>query len=559
MRRPILVLLAVVPIAVAGCGQRDQTPKQSAPIHTALTKAPATNASAPTDSKPDARGNGYTPPTAEEMAPMRPEYMAELAKIHEPPEMSGKPMQVRKAASSSMVELGDVMNAVRSPEKATHQQRATAIRELLEIANSTVPNNGIDKAMIYGAVAVMACLDGADPQTIIGYASNAIGESDDALALRARIYLRVGDRNKALDDLEKVMADGEGHVLVGGAVNPRKDSAPCEWSIADFDALGDDPREFAAKGLYLSSFIAYGAEERGTVKESTIRDLYVRSASSWHSPIPRVLEVGLDGFGSQHTMTGVRCLRANARIVPVPETVAACATYDEGIRQDIRELTMALVIEPTFARALSERASKYLQLAQSSYADGMPSRQLFDLAIRDYDAAIAAGGTNQHVLYCDRALALTSIGRYQDAALGYVQGMKYAKNAAEDSPFVYEQLAHVYMKLGKFNEAADLMTQAIMNASGGGMDAVIFEGGIKSLRTLYPEYDPLPDEILAEAVRRRYQPQFPQSWDADFISKAGVFNGKIASSILPELYVMRGDAHMKAGRRAEGTGRLSIA
>jgi hypothetical protein len=45
---------------------------------------------------------------------MRPEYTAELAKIHEPPEMSGKPMQVRKAASSSMVKLGDVMNAVRS-------------------------------------------------------------------------------------------------------------------------------------------------------------------------------------------------------------------------------------------------------------------------------------------------------------------------------------------------------------------------------------------------------------------------------------------------------------
>jgi hypothetical protein len=100
------------------------------------------------------------------------------------------------------------------------------------------------------------------------------------------------------------------------------------------------------------------------------------------------------------------------------------------------------------------------------------------------------------------------------------------------------------MRLGKFNGAADLMTQAIMNASGGGMDAVIFEGGIKPLRTLYPEYDPLPDEILAEAVRRRYQPKFPQSWDADFISKAGVFSGKIASSILPELYVMRGDAYI---------------
>jgi len=109
----------------------------------------------------------------------------------------------------------------------------------------------------------------------------------------------------------------------------------------------------------------------------------------------------------------------------------------------------------------------------------------------------------------------------------------------------------LYMKLGKYNEAADLITQAIMNASGGGMDSVIFEGGIRALRTLYPQYDVLPDEILAEAVRRRYQPQFPQSWDADFISKESAFKGKIPSSILVDLFVMRGDAYMKAGRRAE--------
>ena len=554
MRKPILVFLAVFPMVVAGCSQSDQTSKPSAPIRKALTNAPATDASVPTEEQPDSKDKGYTPPTAEEMAPMRPEYMAELAKIHEPPEMAGKPMQVRKAVSPSIAKIGNVMNAVRSPEKATHQQRATAIRELLEIANSTEKDDGVDKVIIYSAIAAMACLDGADPQTVIGYARNAIDDSDDALALRARMYLRAGDRNKALNDLEKVMADGEGHALVGGDADPRKDSAPCGWSVADFDALGDDPRALAAEGLYLSSFIGYNAEARGTVKGSTIRDLYARSARSWHSPIPYVLEVTVDDFGSEHSMTGARCIRANARIVAVPETINACATYDEGIRQEIRELTMALVIEPTFARALSARAEKYLQLAHTSYSDGKPSRHFFELAIKDFDAALAVHGRNQHTLYCDRALALASIGRYRDAASGYMQGMKYAKNGVEDSPFVYEQLANLYMKLAKFNEAADLITQAIMNASGGGMDTVIFGGGIRALRTLYPEYDVLPDEILAEAVRRRYQPQFPQSWDADFISKAGAFNGKIASSFLVELFVMRGDAYMKAGRRAEGLG-----
>jgi hypothetical protein len=105
-------------------------------------------------------------------------------------------------------------------------------------------------------------------------------------------------------------------------------------------------------------------------------------------------------------MAGARCIRANFRTVAVPDNVNACATYDEGIRKQIRELTMALVIEPTFATALSARANRYLQLAQSSYADGGPSRQLFELAIKDFTAALAAGGKNQHTLYCDRALAL---------------------------------------------------------------------------------------------------------------------------------------------------------
>ncbi len=508
----------------------------------------AAYAPASTGKKPDSRPNNYMPPTAEEMAPMSAEYLGELAKVHEPPEMAGRPMLVRKPVSPSVVKLESVMNALGSPEKATHQQRVTAIRQLLEIADSGADKE-IDRVILYGVVAITACLDGDDPHSIIGYADKAVGDDDDdGLAFRARMYLRAGERSKALDDLEKIMADNKGHALVGGAADPRKDSAPCEWSVADFEALGDDPRALAAKGLYLSSFIGYGAESRGTVQESIIRDLYLRSAALWHSPIPQFLKISVDSVGSQHSMAGARCIRPNNGIA---EIVNACATHDEGIHQEIRELTMALVIEPMFAPALSERADKYLQLAQAFYADGKPSRRWFDLAIADYTAAIAANKGNLHTLYCDRALALASIGRYQDAADGYVQGMTYAKNGVEDSPFVYEQLAGVYLKLGRFNEAADLLTKAIMDSSGGGMDAVLFGGGIRAFRTLYPEYDPVPDEILAEDIRRRYQPQFPQSWDRDFINKEGAFHGKIASSILPDLFALRGDAYMKAGRRAQ--------
>ncbi|MGH9642926.1 MAG: tetratricopeptide repeat protein, partial [Terriglobales bacterium] len=432
------------------------------------------------------------------MAPLRPEYAVELAKIHEPPEMAGKPMHVRKAVSPDVLKLGTVLTGLGSPDKASHPQRVRAIRQLQEIADSN-EGDGIDRRMIYGVIAITACLDGADPQTIIDYANLAVGDDDDdALALRARMYQQAGDQGKALDDLEKIMRDGQRQSLAGGDIDPRKATATCGWSLADIDRLGDDPRAFAVKGYYLSAFIGYGAEARGTVNEATIQDLFARSARSWRSPIPHLLAVSVEGLGSEHSMAGARCIRANSLVTRVPEITSACATYDEGVRREIRELTMALIIDPSFAPALSERADKYLQLAQASYADRKPSRQLFESAIKDFTAAIAAGGKDSHALNCDRSLALASLGRYPEAASGYVQGIKFTKSGAEDSPFVYEQLAEIDMKLGKFNEAANVLTQAIMNATGGGLDSVIFGGGIKAFRELYPEYDLLPDEILAD-------------------------------------------------------------
>ena len=121
MRRPILVVLAVVLVAVAGCSKSDPTSKPSAAMPKAQANAPTTNASVSTKNHHDSSDKGYSPPTADEMAAMRPAYMAELAKIHEPPEMVNKPMQVREAVSPRMIKLENVMNAVGSPEKATHQ------------------------------------------------------------------------------------------------------------------------------------------------------------------------------------------------------------------------------------------------------------------------------------------------------------------------------------------------------------------------------------------------------------------------------------------------------
>jgi hypothetical protein len=115
--------------------------------------------------------------------------------------MAGKPMQVRKAVPPSVSKALYVMSTVGKLEKATHEQRATAIHALLELGTKKEPETGIDKASTYGAIAIIACIDGAPPQKVIEYATNAIADGDDALALRARMHLKEGNRGKALETL----------------------------------------------------------------------------------------------------------------------------------------------------------------------------------------------------------------------------------------------------------------------------------------------------------------------------------------------------------------------
>ncbi|MBA5686339.1 hypothetical protein [Rugamonas apoptosis] len=539
MRKSFVVLAAVVTLLISGCTERAD--KAEGESNTGAKGGPASASAAAGET----RKSKYTPPTAEELAPLRPEYSAELAKITEPPEMALKPMQVRKPASPAIVQVGDILNSLGSPEKATHSQRAETINALLKLSKDQALNEDWGKATLYSAVAMLSCIDGATPETVIGYANSAIGDKDDdALALRARMYLRASKPNSALDDLEKIMAHDQRNALRGEGTEPHKESSACGWSIADFDSLGSDPRALAAKGLYLSSFLSLGAQSRGAVNEAEIRNLYDRASKSWHSPIPHYLVSSSYTLGSEHSMKGAGCIRSS----PVPEIVSVCEKYDDGMRQQIREMTMALMIEPTFLPALAARANLYLTLAQGTAADDKPSRKLFEFAIKDFDAALAVGAGDKHVLYCDRALAQASIGLLKDATRGYEQCMKYAKNGVEDSPFVYMQLAGLYLKIGRFNDAANLLSQALMNVSGGGMDVVIFSGGIRGFRALYPEYDLLPDEILAEAVRRRYFPQFSKDWNAEFISGTKHNQGKILSSVLSDLYALRGDAYLKAGR-----------
>lgn len=495
---------------------------------------------------------GYIPPTPAEMAPMPRRYLAALAKVKEQPEMADIPFQTRKTVSPNIVEIGRLVSILGNPEKVSVKKRKATIRQILSISKYFKQDGPITKSSLYGLVAEMECLDGENPKQVINYLNHDIND-DAARALRARMYLRLGNRKKTLDDLAKLMIDNNAQVLDGGGTDPQQKPSTCNWTLKDFNDLGKNPKAISAKAFYLSAFIGYGAEERGTVKEADIRSLYTQAEKDWSSPLPYFLEATFDDYmGSRYITEGVRCIRKNLGLGESKSSIKNCTEHDARTREKIRELSMALIVDPAFAPAVAERAEYYLQLGLDSYADGMASKHLFDLAINDFNAAIASGGKSKgilglEVLYDDRGLALASIGKYQAAAASYERGIKRDGDGAAVDSDVYENLADLYMKLHNFNKAVSVLTQAIMNSAEGLRDVILISG-IKSFRTLYPEYEFLPDKVLAEVVRRRYYPQFPESWDASFISGSG----KILSSILPELYTMRGDAYMKSGHTKEG-------
>lgn len=498
-----------------------------------------------TQHKPAPLRDGYAPLTAAEMSPMPSRYLAELATIQEPPEMANRPMQVRRPVPAVYGRVLAAMNEVRSPDKATPAQLETALNKLIALTSDKT--TGQFTGMIYGAIAEVACFAGETRNTVINYATKAIDEnhgsnSHPMLALRARMYLAEGNKSNALDDLQKLMASNSGRaLLLDGEVAPQKKVVACGWSIPSMDALAGDPRGFAAKGQYLSSFLAYGYGNKDAKLEAEIRGLYSRSAQSWHSPIPYSLTaVTLDGLGGEEVTTSAGCVRS---VPPLGES-AACTSYDHDVMRDIRELTMALLIDPNFGPARAARAEKYLDFAQILASDDKPSLKYFKLAISDFTAAITVPGGDKGPLYNDRGIALASIGEYAQSAASYVEGMKLEKHGMEAYASVYQQLASVYMKMGRFVEAAQTLTDGIMNSRTGLQDVVIL-GGLKAFRELYPQYDLIPDKIVAEDVRRRYEPQLPESWDSTFIASTA----KVSSSTLSDLYALRGDAYMKAGQR----------
>jgi tetratricopeptide (TPR) repeat protein len=206
----------------------------------------------------------------------------------------------------------------------------------------------------------------------------------------------------------------------------------------------------------------------------------------------------------------------------VPRT-PECLALDEVHRTGVRSLTRAIALDPTFGPSYALRAEALYKLKE------------YRQAIRDYDKVLELGPTRETArgAYNDRGLAKASLGGYQSAVLDFSQSIAMGCKKSCGS---YDNRAEAYLKLHNYPKAIEDISASIKQT----LSYAVFLMNVDQFRRLYPEYDSVPDDALCEKLRALF---FPAMQYADFAEHFLIEAKEFKSSILPDLYLKRGDAY----------------
>ena len=103
--------------------------------------------------------------------------------------------------------------------------------------------------------------------------------------------------------------------------------------------------------------------------------------------------------------------------------------------------------------------------------------------------------------------------------------------------------ADAFMKLRNYPKAIDDISKSIKKTLA---SYVVFSMNIDQFRRVYPEYDSVPDDVLCEKIRALFYPSMKYADFADqFLIKAKEFK----STVVPDLYLKRGDAYAAMGEK----------
>jgi len=333
------------------------------------------------------------------------------------------------------------------------------------------------------------------------------------LSMRAKIEHANGDDATALEDLDKSihanLGDAEELADSSGATAPEQSASACTWTLPDMDALvhsfPHDYRAYMFRGLYYSSFVLWNEPSiklaRGDFQKAG--ELNPKSA------LPPFFSAATLKRGYSFKRLGL-----------------SEAQRDDLNRTLLNELNAALTLDPTLLPALADRAEAYLELRH------------FIQAIPDYTKILSLNPSD-YGAYNDRALAKMQLGNTYEAISDFSDAIKYKKRVLQESSS-YENRADAYIKTQQWDLAVQDLTTAISLQ----ICAVAILGNIHQFRSLYPEYKSASDEAVARKLNQTF---FPNMTYEDFSKGFLHTNPDFDSTIVPDMYMKRSDAYLKAG------------
>jgi tetratricopeptide (TPR) repeat protein len=452
-----------------------------------------------------------------------------LQHVAEPPELAGEPAPVPPRPSPATLQFMQ-SKAITAADPHDIKTLAPAIRDVTELIRLEPTNSDF-----YLLRATYSCYARANSAEILDDISRSISLHQqststaystlrDHYALKAKIEFEAGHFEDSMRDLDAAIAtdyDDSQQVFNDGKVKPTQTAQPCVWTEADFDTLErrfpQDYRPSMYRGLYLTFFYSFDLDS----DYSPVLDAYHRAATlNPRTPLPKLF-IGdlyiIGRLGGMLSPTNAQCLDD-----VVPRT-PKCLALDELHRTGVRSLTQAIAIDPNFGPSYAVRAIAFSKLKE------------YRQAIRDYDKVLELKPTREaeRISYSDRGLVKVSLGEYQSAILDFTQSIAIGCKEICGS---YDNRADAYLRLHNYPKAIEDISSSIKLT----LSSAVFLMNIDQFRRIYPEYDAVPDDALCERLRVLF---FPAMSYADFAKQFLIDAKEFESSILPGLYLKRGDAY----------------
>jgi len=363
--------------------------------------------------------------------------------------------------------------------------------------------------------------------------SSAYATLKDHYALKAKVEFESGHFEDSMRDLDAAIRqnyEDAKDVFNDGNTKPTATTQPCVWTQADLDTLErrfpQDYRPLLYRGLYLTFFYSFDLDS----DYSPVFDAFHRAATL--NPASALPEFYIGELYSIGRLGGLMSKKNAVCLDEVMPRTPQCLALDEVHRSAVRSLTTSIALDSKFGPAFVLRAIAFTKLKE------------YRQAVRDYDKVLELTREPEaaRIAYNDRGLAKVSLGEYQSAVQDFTKSIAIG---CKESCGSYENRADAYIKLHDYPKAIEDISAAIRQK----LSYAVFLMNIDQFRRMYPEYDAVPDDVLCEKLRALF---FPAMQYADFAKQFLIEAKDFKSTVLPDLYLKRGDAYaaLKQTRRA---------